>query len=121
MGAGSSCRFSSPSRLTTAKLVTLRGNIRPEANSKNDRGAVPDDFPMAHMLLQLKRAPQLEKEFAAFIETLTDKSSPNFRHWMLAAEQGEKYGVWRRKISTPSPAGSGRTASKSDTSTPIAW
>ena len=26
-------------------LVSLRGNTRPEANSKNDRGAVPDDFP----------------------------------------------------------------------------
>ena len=76
-----------------SKLVTLRGNTRPEANSKNDRGAVPDDFPMPHMLLQLKRAPQLEKELEQYIETLADKSSPNFRHWMLAEEQGEKYGL----------------------------
>ena len=45
------------------------------------------------MLLQLKRAPQLEKEFEQYIETLADKSSPNFRHWMLAEEQGEKYGL----------------------------
>jgi len=81
-----------------SKLVTLRGNTRPEANSKNDRGIVPDDFPMPHMLLQLKRDPQLEKEFAQHIETLTDKSSPNFRHWMLADEQGEKYGVSQEDI-----------------------
>ena len=81
-----------------SQLVTLRGNTRPEANSKNDRGLVPDDFPMPHMLLQLKRAPQLEKDFAQYIETLTDKSSPNFHHWMLAAEQGEKYGLAQEDI-----------------------
>jgi subtilase family serine protease len=83
-----------------SKLVTLRGNTRPEANSKNDRGPVPDDFPMNGMLLQLKRAPQLEHEFEQYIETLTDKSSPNFRHWMLAAEQGEKYGVAQEDLDT---------------------
>jgi subtilase family serine protease len=77
-----------------AKLVTLRGNTRPEAKYyKDDRGPVPDDFPMPHMLFQLKRAPQLEKELAQYIETLTDKSSPNYHHWMLAQEQGEKYGL----------------------------
>src|ERR1035438_3163450 len=75
------------------KLVTLRGNTRPEANYKNDRGLVPDDFPMPHMLFQLKRDPQLERELEQYVEGLTDKSSPNFRHWMLAAEQGEKYGL----------------------------
>jgi hypothetical protein len=75
------------------KLVTLRGNTRPEANSKNDRGPVPDDFPMPHMLLQLRRAPQLEHDLDQYIDGLADKSSPNFRRWMTAAEQGEQYGL----------------------------
>ncbi len=74
-------------------LVTLAGNTRPEANAKNDRGRLPDGFPVDHMLLQLKRAPALEREFAQHIDTLTDKNSPNFRRWMMAAEQGEKYGL----------------------------
>ena len=83
-----------------SKLVTLRGNTRPEANAKNDRGPVPDDFPMPHMLLQLKRAPQLEKELEQYIETLTDKSSPNYHHWINAAEQGEKYGPAQEDLDT---------------------
>ncbi len=75
-----------------SQLTTLVGNTRFEANARNDRGRVDDALPMNHMLLQLKRAPEAEAEFAAYIETLTDKSSPNFRHWMTAVEQGEEYG-----------------------------
>jgi len=40
-----------------------------------------------HMLLQLKRAPELEREFDQQTESLTDKSSPNFRYWITAEEQ----------------------------------
>lgn len=83
-----------------AQLVTLYGNTRPEANSRNDLGRVADEFPINHMLLQLQRAPELDKEFDAYIQTLTDKNSPNFRHWMSAAEQGEKYGVAQEDIDT---------------------
>jgi len=80
------------------QLIRLRGNTRPEANATNDRGRVEDSFPMEHMLLQLKRAPELEQEFDQYIGGLTDKSSPNFRHWMMAAEQGEKYGLAQQDI-----------------------
>jgi subtilase family serine protease len=75
-----------------SKLIRLRGNTRPEANAKNDRGRVEDSFPMEHMLLELKRSPELEQEFNQYIDSLTDKSSPNFHQWIIAAEQGEKYG-----------------------------
>lgn len=40
--------------------ITLRGNTRPEADPANDRGPVPDDFKLEHMLLQLRRPPELE-------------------------------------------------------------
>jgi subtilase family serine protease len=82
------------------RLVTLVGNTRPEANAKNDRGLEPDGFPVEHMLLQLKRAPELESEFRQYIDSLTDKSSPNFRHWMMAEEQGEKYGLAQQDLDT---------------------
>ena len=83
-----------------SQLVRLARNTRPEANAQNDRGREPDGFLMDHMLLQLKRDPQVERDFAAYIETLTDKTSPNFRHWMLADEQGEKYGVEQQDVDT---------------------
>ena len=87
-------------QIDESQLVRLWRNTRPEANAKYDRGRVDDDFPMPHLMLQLKRSPQLEREFAQFTESLTDKNSPNFRHWMLAAEQGEKYGVAQEDIDT---------------------
>ena len=82
------------------QLIRLAGNTRPEANARNDRGQEPDGFAVEHMLLQLKRDPQLEKEFKQYIDSLTDKSSPNFRHWMTAEEQGEKYGLAQEDIDT---------------------
>jgi subtilase family serine protease len=48
----------------------------------------------------LKRAPELEREFDQYIDSLTDKSSPNFHQWIMAAEQGEKYGVSQQDIET---------------------
>jgi subtilase family serine protease len=83
-----------------ARLVTLAGNTHFEANARNDRGRVPDNFPLDHMLLQLKRPPALETQFDQFVESLTDKSSPNFRHWLTAAEQGEKYGLAQEDLDT---------------------
>lgn len=83
-----------------AKLIRLRGNTRPEANAQNDRGRVDDSLPMDHMLLQLKRAPELEQEFDQYIDSLTDKSSPNFRQWITAAQQGEMYGPAQQDLQT---------------------
>ncbi|MGB8029903.1 MAG: protease pro-enzyme activation domain-containing protein [Terracidiphilus sp.] len=81
-----------------SKLIRLRGNTRPEANAKNDRGPVDDSLPMDHMLMQLKRAPELEQEFDQYIDSLTDKSSPNFRQWITAAQQGEVYGLAQQDL-----------------------
>ncbi|MGC9951196.1 MAG: protease pro-enzyme activation domain-containing protein [Bryobacteraceae bacterium] len=89
-------------RIDETQLVRLWRNTRPEANPKFDRGRVDDNFAMPQMMLQLKRSPQLEAEFAQFTESLTDKNSPNFRHWMLADEQGEKFGVAQEDIDTVS-------------------
>jgi subtilase family serine protease len=79
-------------------LIRLAGNTRREANSDTDRGRVRDDFPMEHMLLLLKRPPQLEQEFEQYIDSLTDKSSPNFHRWLMPDEQGQKYGLAQEDI-----------------------
>jgi subtilase family serine protease len=73
-------------------LVRLGGNTRPEANAANDRGPVNDGFPMEHMLLQLKRAPEQEAALEEYISELSDKSSPNYHHWLTPAQLGETYG-----------------------------
>lgn len=83
-----------------SRLVPLAGNTRREANVTNDRGRVPDDFLMEHMLLLLNRPPELEEQFEQYIESLTDKSSPNFHQWLMPEEQGQLYGLAQEDVDT---------------------
>jgi len=80
-------------KVEETKLATLRGNTRPEAKAKYDRGLVADSLSMEHMLLQLKRSPEQERELRQFIDELHDSSSPNFHHWLTAKEFGERFGA----------------------------
>jgi hypothetical protein len=80
--------------------VRLAGNTRPEAIKDNDRGAVPDDFPMGHMLLQLKRSPEQEQAFEIYIEQEHNKHSHYFHQWLTAQEIGERYGMSEGDLGT---------------------
>ncbi len=84
-----------------SKLVTLGGNTRPEATKRQyDRGLVADNLLMEHMLLQLKRSPEQERELGKFIDELHDSSSPNFHRWLTAKEFGERFGVAKQDRDT---------------------
>lgn len=72
--------------------VTLAGNTRPEANAKNDLGPVDDSLPLEHMLLQLKRPAPLQQELDDFTESLSEKNSPNYHHWLTPDEFGARFG-----------------------------
>jgi uncharacterized repeat protein (TIGR01451 family) len=74
------------------KLARLVGNTRPEATSKNDLGPVSNDLHL-DMFLQLKRSPGKELAARQFVESLTDKTSPNFHKWISAAEYGQRFGA----------------------------
>ena len=79
-------------------LVTLFGNVRPEVNPRYDRGPVPDAVPMEHMLLQLKRSPEQERELQNFIEDLHNPSSPRFHHWLTARQFGQRFGLAKQDL-----------------------
>jgi uncharacterized repeat protein (TIGR01451 family) len=80
------------------RLFVLRGNTRHEARPENDRGAVADNFAMEHMLLQLQRPPQVEKELQQYLEELNDPKSTNFHNWLTPQEYGERFGVAKQDI-----------------------
>jgi subtilase family serine protease len=86
--------------INEAELVTLPGNTRPEANAKNDRGALSDSFPLEHMMLLLRRSPVQERALAGLIDRLHDPQSPHFHHWLTAQELGERYGLAGQDINT---------------------
>ena len=78
--------------------VILGGNTRAEANAKNDLGAVEDSLPLAHMQLLLHRPDAVQRALDAYTESLSDKSSPNYHHWLTAEEFGARFGVAQADI-----------------------
>ncbi len=85
-------------RIDEGRLVTLRGNTRPEATAINDRGALPYDTRMEHMLLQLQRSPEQEKALREYIDELQEPNSPNYHKWLTAEEFGERYGLTHQDL-----------------------
>src|ERR1700751_3272638 len=76
-----------------ARTVELPGNVRPEAaNARYDRGPVPPDFPLSHLLLQLRRPIERETALAALIDQQQDPASPNYHNWLSAEQFGGLYG-----------------------------
>src|ERR1700733_10231694 len=74
-------------------LVVLWGNTRPEAeNPANDRGMVPDNLSLPHLMLQLRRPAAQEQALETLIDQLHDRNSPNYHHWLTAAEIGARFG-----------------------------
>lgn len=81
-----------------SKLVKLQGNTRPEAVPANDRGILPSDFAMEHMLLQLRRSPESEQALQQFLDELQDPQSANFHHWLAAEQFGQQFGLAQQDI-----------------------
>src|SRR5208282_2659011 len=61
---------------------------------------VADNFPMDHMLLQLRRPAQQESALEQFIAQLHTKGSQNFRHWINASKFGQTYGPSSNELNT---------------------
>ena len=87
-------------KIDESRLVVLAGNTRPEAKPANDRGAVPHDLVLEHMLLQLKRSPEQERQLEALIDDLHNPHSANFHHWLTPAEFGERSGLAEQDLDT---------------------
>jgi Pro-kumamolisin, activation domain/HYDIN/CFA65/VesB-like, Ig-like domain/Cep192 domain 4 len=98
--AGSGPRALITQKIDEAALVKLADNTRPEANAANDRGPATPDFPMEHMLLQLRRPPEQEQAFEEYLGELQDPKSPNYHHWLTAAEIGNRYGLAAQDLAT---------------------
>ena len=81
-----------------SRLVRLSGNTRPEATAANDRGRVIDTMPMEHMLLELRRPPELESALDNLIGQLHDSNSQSFHNWITADEFGKKFGLAQEDI-----------------------
>lgn len=83
-----------------SKLTVLAGNMRPEARAANDRGSVPHNLMLEHLLLQLKRPAEQETALKALLDDLHNPESADYHHWLTAAEFGERFGLPQQDIDT---------------------
>jgi subtilase family serine protease len=82
-----------------ANLVST-GSTPRFALSKYDQGAVPDSLPIAHMFLQLQRAPEQEQALESLIKELQDPHSSNYHKWLSADGLGQRFGPASADIAT---------------------
>ena len=80
------------SEINDNKTVAFRGNIRPEANAANDRGAVEDSMQLVGLHLLLARSPESQAAFDQYLQDLQNPKSANFHKWLTAAQIGDMFG-----------------------------
>lgn len=97
---GTAARVLITGPIDNSRLVPLRGNTRPEANSRNDRGRVPDAYPMIHMQLLLRRPPERERSLEQYLEEIHDRASPSFHHWLTPGQLAQRFGLAEQDLTT---------------------
>ncbi|WP_263376056.1 Ig-like domain repeat protein [Granulicella aggregans] len=79
-------------------LVTLSGNIPPQANAKSDLGAAPEALPLEQMILVLKRDPAQDASLARYLGELQNPGSANYHRWLTPQAFGQRFGVAQQDI-----------------------
>jgi len=80
------------------KRVTLSERRAQWVSPANDIGAVPDDLPLTHLSLVLKRSPERQAAFDQLLRDQQDPTSPNFQHWLTPLEIGERFGATQHDV-----------------------
>lgn len=83
-----------------SKRAELPGNTRPEVNTGNDRGMVPDSLPMEHMQLQLRLPMEKEEELDNLLHEIQDPSSPNYHKWLTPEQFRQQFSLAPEDIET---------------------
>lgn len=83
-----------------SKRVELPGNTRPEADTDNDRGIVPDPLPMEHMQLQLRLPMEKKEELDNLLQKIQDPASPNYHKWLTPEQFKQQFSLAPEDIET---------------------
>jgi subtilase family serine protease len=89
-------------KIDETRLARLVGNVRPEANSRNDRGAVGDSMQLQHLQLLLQRPADSEAALSAYMDRLQTPGNRDYHNWLTAEQLGATYGPSTADIDTVS-------------------
>lgn len=86
----------SPPRITKvvdpAHVEVLAAHHPLWANAANDAGPAPADLELNQLTLVLARSPQQEQAFEQLLADEQNPASPQFHHWLSAAQVGQRFG-----------------------------
>ncbi|WP_266183987.1 protease pro-enzyme activation domain-containing protein [Dyella humicola] len=84
------------SRITNAidnkRLTTIAGTRSLKAQVATDQGAMPGTKSIRNMTLVLKRSPERQAKYNAYINELSNPSSPKYHKWLTAKQIGTMFG-----------------------------
>lgn len=80
-------------RIDTSQRTTLSGQRVEWAAAANDRGTVAATRELTALRLGLKRTPERQRAFDAYLRELRDPTSPNYQRWLTPSEVGERFGA----------------------------
>jgi len=73
--------------------AALPQGVAPWVAARNDLGAVDDALELSHITIVMKRSPERQQAFEEFLRQQQDPASPDFHHWLSAAEVGARFGA----------------------------
>src|ERR1700748_1542359 len=97
---GSSRQPAITKKIDETRLARPSGNVRPEATSQNDRGAVGDSMQLQHLQLLLQRPAESEAALDAFMDRQQTPGNPDYHNYLTAEQLGAKYGPSSADIAT---------------------
>lgn len=74
------------------RLTTVAGSRSLKAQIATDQGAAPSTKLIHNMTLLLKRSPDKQSRFDAYVNQLNNPSSPNYHKWLTAKQIGTMFG-----------------------------
>ena len=74
------------------RLTTLKGNLHPYARPAFDRGRVAPGLPMGDLILVLRRSPEQQAAFDAFVASQYEPKSPLYHQWLTPEQVGQRFG-----------------------------
>lgn len=74
-------------------LITLKGNVHPLAQARNDRGPAPVATPTGRVMLVLQRSASQQQALTQYLADVQNASSPNYHKWLTPAQYGAQFGI----------------------------
>ncbi|QWT18976.1 VCBS repeat-containing protein [Bacillus sp. NP157] len=81
-----------------SQMTTIPGSVPARVRSSADAGPMATTEVIPSMTLVLKRSPDQQKRFDAYLASLDNASSPNYHHWLTARQVGEQFGPNQKDI-----------------------